>query len=156
MSNSLVLNWKLFFLFLNQTYVVGTQKNRLIDGSFEHPKHMFKLMDKEIIAILSWKSLLNWTYDPLVYERSKKYNFYSEIMTCDPSIYTMDLPKSIVSNQKEELISLWNSLFCSCVLFQVCAIIGGTFTVAGILDSLIFSASEIVKKVQLGKLTWET
>ena len=41
----------------------------------------------------------------------------------------------------------------SLILFQVCAIIGGTFTVAGILDSLIFSASEIVKKAQLGKLT---
>lgn len=38
-------------------------------------------------------------------------------------------------------------------LTTVCAIIGGTFTVAGILDSLIFSASEIVKKAQLGKLT---
>ena len=38
-------------------------------------------------------------------------------------------------------------------IFQVCAIIGGTFTVAGILDSLIFSAAEIVKKVQLGKLS---
>ena len=35
-------------------HVVGTQKNRLEaqDGSFEHPKQMFKLMDKEIIAIL--------------------------------------------------------------------------------------------------------
>ena len=33
-------NWKLFFLFLNQTYVVGTQKN------------MFKLVDKKINAIL--------------------------------------------------------------------------------------------------------
>lgn len=38
-------------------------------------------------------------------------------------------------------------------LTTVCAIIGGTFTVAGILDSLIFSAAEIVKKVQLGKLS---
>ena len=30
------------FLFLNQTYVVGTQKNRLI----EHPKQMLKLIDR--------------------------------------------------------------------------------------------------------------
>ena len=29
------------------------------DGSFEHPKYMFKLMDKKIIAILR-KKLLNW------------------------------------------------------------------------------------------------
>ena len=32
------------------TYVVGTQKNRL--DHFEHPKHMFKLMAKTIIAIV--------------------------------------------------------------------------------------------------------
>ncbi|PAA74728.1 hypothetical protein BOX15_Mlig031751g3 [Macrostomum lignano] len=38
-------------------------------------------------------------------------------------------------------------------LTQICAIVGGTFTVAGIIDSMIFTASEIVKKVELGKLT---
>ena len=32
------------------------------DGSFEHPKHMSKLMDWEIITILRWKTFLNWTY----------------------------------------------------------------------------------------------
>ena len=32
---------------------MGTQKKRLADTvSFEHPKHMFKKMDKKIIAIL--------------------------------------------------------------------------------------------------------
>jgi len=35
---------------------------------------------------------------------------------------------------------------------MVCAIIGGAFTVAGIIDSMIFSASEMYKKFQLGKL----
>ena len=33
---------KYFFHFSTKTYVVGTQKNRLI----VHPKRMFKLMDK--------------------------------------------------------------------------------------------------------------
>ena len=37
--------------------------------------------------------------------------------------------------------------------FQVCAIVGGTFTVAGIIDSMIFTASELFKKAQLGKLS---
>ena len=37
---------KINFLLLNRKYVVGSQKNRLID-SFEHPKHIFKLMDKK-------------------------------------------------------------------------------------------------------------
>ncbi|KAH0629714.1 hypothetical protein JD844_012005 [Phrynosoma platyrhinos] len=35
---------------------------------------------------------------------------------------------------------------------EICAIIGGTFTVAGILDSCIFTASEAWKKIQLGKM----
>lgn len=34
----------------------------------------------------------------------------------------------------------------------VCAIIGGTFTVAGIIDSLVFTASEAWRKIQLGKI----
>lgn len=38
-------------------------------------------------------------------------------------------------------------------LTTVCAIVGGTFTVAGIVDSLIFSAAEIIKKAELGKLS---
>ncbi|CAD5116532.1 DgyrCDS5411 [Dimorphilus gyrociliatus] len=37
-------------------------------------------------------------------------------------------------------------------LTTLCAIVGGTFTVAGIIDSLIFSASEIFKKFEIGKL----
>ena len=32
-------------------------------------------------------------------------HFYLEIITCDPLMYTMDLPKFIVSIQKEESIS---------------------------------------------------
>ena len=40
----------------------------------------------------------------LRYKRSsEKYNL--EIKICDPSIYKMDQPKLIVSNQKEESIS---------------------------------------------------
>ena len=37
-------------------------------------------------------------------------------------------------------------------LTTVCAIVGGTFTVAGIIDSCIFSATEIFKKFEIGKL----
>lgn len=36
-------------------------------------------------------------------------------------------------------------------LTTICAIIGGTFTVAGILDSCIFTASEIIRKFEIGK-----
>ena len=50
-----------FSYFSTITYVVGTQKN---DGSFEHPKHMFKLMGKEINAILGAQTILIWIYVP--------------------------------------------------------------------------------------------
>ena len=36
---------------------------------------------------------------------SEKIQFYLEIITCYPSIYTMEHPKFIVSNHKEESIS---------------------------------------------------
>ena len=35
----------------------------------------------------------------------KEIQFYLEIIICDPSNYTMDHPKFIVSNQKKESIS---------------------------------------------------
>ncbi|XP_006825973.1 endoplasmic reticulum-Golgi intermediate compartment protein 1-like [Saccoglossus kowalevskii] len=35
----------------------------------------------------------------------------------------------------------------------ICAIVGGTFTVAGIIDSMIYSASEVFKKAEIGKLS---
>ena len=46
-----VRNWKLVFLFLNQNICCGYSKEpSRWDGSFEHAKQMFKLMDKKIIA----------------------------------------------------------------------------------------------------------
>ncbi|XP_064465838.1 endoplasmic reticulum-Golgi intermediate compartment protein 1-like isoform X1 [Ornithodoros turicata] len=38
-------------------------------------------------------------------------------------------------------------------LTSVCAIVGGTFTVAGIVDSLVFTASEVFRKHEMGKLS---
>lgn len=35
---------------------------------------------------------------------------------------------------------------------MTCAIVGGTFTVAGIIDSLVFTASSIFEKLEIGKL----
>lgn len=37
-------------------------------------------------------------------------------------------------------------------LCMTCAIVGGTFTVAGIVDSLVFSASNLIEKLEIGKL----
>ncbi|XP_062591964.1 endoplasmic reticulum-Golgi intermediate compartment protein 1-like [Saccostrea cucullata] len=38
-------------------------------------------------------------------------------------------------------------------LTTVCAIVGGTFTVAGIIDSCIFTAAEVFRKLEIGKLS---
>ena len=47
------LNGKLFYLFLNQNICCGYSKESSgWDGSFEHLKHMFNLMDKKINTIL--------------------------------------------------------------------------------------------------------
>lgn len=42
---------------------------------------------------------------------------------------------------------------CLVFISQICAIVGGTFTVAGIIDSCIFTASEAWKKIQIGKMS---
>ena len=37
--------------FSTKTYIVGTQMKPLNDGSFEHPKHNFRLIGKKIISL---------------------------------------------------------------------------------------------------------
>ena len=44
------------------------------DGSVEHPKHVFKLMGKNLMTILRSIFFLNWTY---VFERPGKCTYYS-------------------------------------------------------------------------------
>ena len=59
--------WSLYLpilLFLNQNIFCGYSKEpSQWDGSFEHPKNMFKLMDKKIITILHTHNLFVFTYD---------------------------------------------------------------------------------------------
>ena len=52
---------KIFFI--SKTYVLGAQKNRLIDENvlFMLPKHMFIVIDKKIITILLSKYFLYWS-----------------------------------------------------------------------------------------------
>ena len=52
-----------FSYFSTKTYVFGYSKEPSHwDGSYEHQKHMFKLMGKEINAILGAQTILIWTY----------------------------------------------------------------------------------------------
>ena len=53
----------LFLLYVNQNICCGYSKEpSQWEGSFEHTKHMFKLMCKEINAILGAQTILIWTY----------------------------------------------------------------------------------------------
>ena len=52
-----------FFLFLNQNIYCGYSKEpSQLKGSFEHLKHVFKLMGKEINTNLGAQTILIWTY----------------------------------------------------------------------------------------------
>lgn len=57
---------------------------------------------------------------------------------------------SLSVSRKQKALKCWVGFdvhtFVEHLVFQVCAIVGGTFTVAGILDSLTFSASEMIRK----------
>ena len=49
-------NRKVIFLFFNQNICCGYSKEPSHwDGSFEHPKHMLKVMGKKILTNLHWK-----------------------------------------------------------------------------------------------------
>ena len=51
---------KLFFLFLNQNICCGYSKEpSQLDGSFEHPKYMLRLVAKKIFTILPSNFLLS-------------------------------------------------------------------------------------------------
>ena len=63
-------------LFLNQNiYVVGDSKDR----SYEHPKHMFKLIGKKIITTSLSKSSFRW---PSL--RSRPRLLYLVVLSCVP------------------------------------------------------------------------
>ena len=76
---------KIIFLFLNQNICCGYSKEpSRWDGSFEHPKHMIKLMDKKIIAILHKLFLLNWPYailcrTPMEHARTLRTMYHSAL-----------------------------------------------------------------------------
>ena len=73
--NLRMCNENLIFLFLHQNICCGFSKEPTRwDGSFEHPKHMLKLMGKKIFICLRWKGFvyLNlWSLDN--YQRGEKY-----------------------------------------------------------------------------------
>ena len=64
-----------FSYFSTKTYVVVLKRTFSMGLFFEHPKNMFKLMDKEIIAILGAQTILTciWTFVSLVEYSTRSY-----------------------------------------------------------------------------------
>ncbi|KAI8552762.1 hypothetical protein RHMOL_Rhmol06G0292500 [Rhododendron molle] len=68
-------------------------------------------------------------------------------------VHSLDIPVAKFHFQLSpmQVLILENSKSFSHFITNVCAIIGGVFTVAGILDSILHSTMKFVKKVELGK-----
>nr|XP_034961190.1 endoplasmic reticulum-Golgi intermediate compartment protein 1 isoform X1 [Zootoca vivipara] len=77
---------------------------------------------------------------------SKEYVAYSHTGRIIPAIWFRYDLSPITVKYTERRQPLYR------FITTICAIVGGTFTVAGILDSCIFTASEAWKKIQLGKM----
>lgn len=78
---------------------------------------------------------------------SYEYTVHSHAYTSDqiPAAkfsYHLSPIQIVVREQPREIYKFVTSL---------CAIIGGVFTVAGILDSLVYQGVKIAKKIELGK-----
>ena len=76
---------KSFFLFFKQNICCGYSKEQSQrDCSFEYPKHMFKLMEKKIIAILFSKILLN----KIIFGFMEKLKLWPSILLLVPLFYS--------------------------------------------------------------------
>ena len=91
-----------FINFSTKTYVVGTQKKpSQRDGSFEHPKHIFKVMGKKIMTILRLNILLILIYGNL------------EIVACGATKYMYARnQRNFISNQAGLTLPLSIVAFC--------------------------------------------
>ena len=101
-------NCNLFFLFLNQNICCGYSKELSQDGSFEYPKHMFKLMDKKIIAISCKLFLLNWPYDII----------HFRVISRAPGL------KLVVQTLLSSLRPIGNIVLICCTFFIIFGILG--------------------------------
>ncbi|KAH6945146.1 hypothetical protein HPB50_007423 [Hyalomma asiaticum] len=82
---------------------------------------------------------------PTVYEKSKGERIESYQYTYAYKSYVS------ISHSGRIMPAIWFRYDLTPI--TVCAIVGGTFTVAGIVDSLVFTASEVFRKFEMGKLS---
>ncbi|CAJ0609245.1 unnamed protein product [Cylicocyclus nassatus] len=130
--------------------------NRDVKGSFNALKGKSTI---ESEPLLTHEYILNIV--PSIYENMKgrvwnsyQYTFghsdylaYHHSGQVIPAVWFKYTVQPITVKQKE-----WRMSFYT-FLTSICAVVGGTFTVAGIIDSTFFTITDLVKKHQLGKLS---
>lgn len=101
-------------------------------------EHYLQIVKTEVMTRSSWEPKLIEDYEYTAHS-SLSETFY--LPTAKFHFELSPMQVMIVENQKS----------FSHFLTNVCAIIGGVFTVAGILDSILLNTIRLMKKVELGK-----
>ena len=65
--------WKIIFLISQPEHLLWVLKRTLSISFFEHPKHMFKSMRKEINAIIGSQTIVIWTFEFCLHIFGKSY-----------------------------------------------------------------------------------
>ena len=103
----IVRNRKKIFLFINQNICCEYSKEpSQWDGSFEHPKHMLKIMGKKILTILCW---IFFVYLNLWNTKGEQENMYLMASCCRHNLWyqllspngrrgTLEFYHSLISN----------------------------------------------------------
>uniref|UniRef100_A0A8C7GA00 Endoplasmic reticulum-Golgi intermediate compartment protein n=1 Tax=Oncorhynchus kisutch TaxID=8019 RepID=A0A8C7GA00_ONCKI len=116
--------------------------DRLVSNPLASHDYILKIVPT-VYEDLSGKQRFSYQYTVA----NKEYVAYSHTGRIIPAIwYRYDLsPITVKYTEKRQPLYRF--------ITTICAIIGGTFTVAGIIDSCIFTASEAWKKIQIGKMS---
>lgn len=110
------------------------------DGSFSHD-YILKVVPSTYEA-LSGEVIYAYQYTYL----HRSYLAYSHHGASMPAIWFKYDLQPITVQYRERRKPFYT------FLTTICAIVGGTFTVAGIIDGFVFSATEYYRKLEMGKL----
>ncbi|XP_053091680.1 endoplasmic reticulum-Golgi intermediate compartment protein 1 isoform X2 [Pangasianodon hypophthalmus] len=116
--------------------------NRLQSNALASHDYILKIVPT-VYEDLSGKQKFSYQYTVA----NKEYVAYSHTGRIIPAIWFRYDLSPITVKYTERRQPLYR------FITTICAIIGGTFTVAGIIDSCIFTASEAWKKIQIGKMS---
>ena len=133
-------------------YNQGSPEQRDINVLWEHQR--FFAQNKEMVSyhhyVRAVSTVLKWNKSPgnlQVYEFAVSSNEAVGTLSQDqrPAVvfdYDLSPIQVVIREERERLLDF---------IVSLCAIVGGIFTVASMVDSIVFRTSELVTKVNLGK-----